>query len=241
MASKKKRVILVLILLAFGELIESTGFGKFNKLFPLKEEEKKCFRRAKNGQNKDGSEHQTSEEEMTSSQEPLLSPSSHETTKGGGQDTKQVSSPGLSTKPVTDVPQWHQWNESFYTFVSTTEMTWEDAANACSSMRVGARLVFIESELENKEVSRLAKVASEGRNNRWWIGLTDRVAEGVWKWYNVSLNYNNWWQGQPDNSGKNEDCGVLGFRWNGDNAFWADTSCTQQKKFICESGFGNDL
>ncbi|KAJ8018942.1 Galactose-specific lectin nattectin [Holothuria leucospilota] len=147
----------------------------------------------------------------------------------------------LTRNSVIDVPQWYHWNDSYYTFVSTTEMTWEDAANACSSMRVDAHLVFIESELENKDVSRLAKVASEGRNNRWWIGLTDRVTEGVWKWYNVSLNYNNWRQGQPDNSGKNEDCGELGFRWNGDNAFWNDAPCTEQKKFICESGLGNDL
>ncbi|KAJ8040018.1 Collectin-12 [Holothuria leucospilota] len=145
----------------------------------------------------------------------------------------------LSSK---DMPQWHLWNDSFYTFVDTTEMTWEDAANACSSMKEGAHLVFIESELENKEVSRLSKVASEGQNNRWWIGLTDIETEGVWKWYNVSLNYANWYQRQPDNGRNGEDCAELGYRWSGDNiAFWNDYQCTEKKKFICESGFGKDL
>ncbi|KAJ8040016.1 Neurocan core protein [Holothuria leucospilota] len=122
-------------------------------------------------------------------------------------------------------------------------------------MREGAHLVFIESELENKkvshlakEVSHLAKVARKEGNNRWWIGLTDKDTEvfiftstGVWKWYNVSLNYDNWSERQPDNARGNEDCGELGFKWSGENAFWNDARCTQQKKFICESGFGNDL
>ncbi|KAJ8039772.1 Collectin-12 [Holothuria leucospilota] len=180
MASKQKRVILVLTLLAFSELIKSMGFGKFNKMFPLREEEKKCFRRAKNE-------------------------------KG--------------------MQQWHRWNQSSYTFVHT-KSTWEDAANACSAMSEGAHLVFIESEPENREVSRLAKAASEGKEERWWIGLTDKVTEGSWKWYNVSLFYTSWGDGEPNNF--HEDCGELGYWWNNDFALWNNEPCTRQKKFICE-------
>ncbi|KAJ8040013.1 Collectin-12 [Holothuria leucospilota] len=190
---------------------------------------------------------------MTSPLEQPLSNSSDVSTIHDDHDTTSAaSSPGFSTEfakvihfsftlSQKDVPQWYHWNDSFYTFVSTNKRTWEDAAKACSSRREGAHLVFIKSELENKEVSRLSKVASKGLEKRWWIGLTDKDTEGVWKWYDVSLTYANWHRNQPDNAGKNEDCGELGFRWSGENAFWNDARCTRQKKFICESGFGNDL
>ncbi|KAJ8039924.1 C-type lectin domain family 4 member F [Holothuria leucospilota] len=146
-------------------------------------------------------EHHTLEEVMTPSQEPPLSTSTDETTTNiyVQETTKEVSSPEASTRPVTGMPRWHHWNKSFYTFVQT-KSTWEDAANACSSMREGAHLVFIESELENKEVSRLAKVASEGQEELWWIGLTDKETEGktgslhssvmLKKWANAVIFHN---------------------------------------------------
>ncbi|KAJ8039928.1 Collectin-12 [Holothuria leucospilota] len=127
--------------------------------------------------------------------------------------------------------QWHYWNKSFYTFVHT-KSTWEDAAISCSSMREGAHLVFIESEVENKEVSRLAKVASEGQEELWWIGLTDKETEGVWKWYNITAIYTPWMEYQPDDW-NGEDCGLLK-EWQDDRALWNDESCSFKVQFICE-------
>ncbi|KAJ8040180.1 hypothetical protein HOLleu_14404 [Holothuria leucospilota] len=77
-----------------------------------------------------------------------------------------------------DVTQWHHWGNSSYKFINTSTLTWEEAANACKVvMGEGAHLVFIESELEDKEVSRMVNIISEP-NQRWWIGLTDKDSEG---------------------------------------------------------------
>ncbi|KAJ8040179.1 Perlucin [Holothuria leucospilota] len=102
-------------------------------------------------------------------------------------------------------------------------------------MGEGAHLVFMESELEDKEVSRMVKIISEPRQ-RWWIGLTDKDSEGVWKWYNVSTNYTNWGDGQPSNNGGEENCVEINKDEN-DHVYWNDISCSRKFWFICEKGF----
>ncbi|KAJ8039927.1 C-type lectin [Holothuria leucospilota] len=197
----------------------NVGFGKFNKMFPLKDEEKKCFRRTNNGDNKQGTGQEKVGDKCSGTDSP-----EHATSGGSSQD--------VSTEPVTDVPpvQWHLWHKSSYAFVQITS-TWDDAVNACSSMGNGIHLVFIESELENKEVSRLANIASEGKH--WWIGLNDKETEGVWKWYNITSTYTKWMKGEPSNGLNREHCGHLK-KWQGDNALWNDLWCERKIYFICE-------
>lgn len=62
------------------------------------------------------------------------------------------------------------------------------------------------------------------------IGLTDQDDEGRFKWVTGSnLEYNNFWPGEPNNSGGKEDCAEM--RYSG---LWNDVSCNKEQYFICE-------
>ncbi|KAJ8031853.1 Collectin-12 [Holothuria leucospilota] len=111
-------------------------------------------------------------------------------------------------------------------------MTWEKAMNKCSSLEEGAHLVFIESEQENRAVSRLALGVSCLKKAEWWIGLNDKDAEDSWKWNDTPVNYTNWNNGEP-NGNKTENCGEFK-RWKDDNAWWNDRRCSKTNQFICE-------
>ena len=89
---------------------------------------------------------------------------------------------------------------------STSSMTWTNARAACDNM--GGHLVTITSAAENTFVF-----------NTWpsgWIGFTDEVTEGQWRWVTgETVTYTNWNGGEPNNAG-NEDYAqfVSGGRWN---------------------------
>ncbi|KAJ8032143.1 Perlucin [Holothuria leucospilota] len=102
----------------------------------------------------------------------------------------------------------------------------------CRSISASANLVFIESEQENREVSRLALEVSGQKQVKWWIGLNDMDEENNWKWNNVTVNYTNWERGEPNKSGP-ENC-VEFKEWENGNALWNDKECHWTNHFICE-------
>lgn len=89
---------------------------------------------------------------------------------------------------------------------STGSMTWTDARQACANM--GGYLVTVTTLAENNFLF-----------NLWpngWIGLTDEVVEGQWRWVTGEpFTWANWNSGEPNNAG-NEDYiqFVGGGRWN---------------------------
>lgn len=89
---------------------------------------------------------------------------------------------------------------------STGSMTWTDARQACLNM--GGHLVTSTSLAENNFLF-----------NLWpngWIGLTDEVIEGQWRWVTGEpFSWSNWNGGEPNNS-NNEDYiqFVGGGKWN---------------------------
>ena len=89
---------------------------------------------------------------------------------------------------------------------STGTANWTTAKSNCVAM--GGHLVTVTSSGEN---SFLFGLWPSG-----WIGLTDEVTEGTWKWVTgETFSYTNWNSGEPNNSG-NEDYiqFVSGGRWN---------------------------
>ena len=110
-----------------------------------------------------------------------------------------------TTPNIVGFSQQTNYNGHSY-YRSNGSMTWTNAKQACINM--GGHLVTITSLSENNFVF-----------NTWpsgWIGFTDEVVEGQWRWVTgESVTYTNWNGGEPNNAG-NEDYAqfVSGGRWN---------------------------
>ncbi|XP_015231842.1 PREDICTED: macrophage mannose receptor 1-like [Cyprinodon variegatus] len=67
----------------------------------------------------------------------------------------------------------------------------------------------------------------------FWIGLNDKIVEGVWEWSDGKpfIEYLSYWMsGQPDNW-NDEDCGELVGESFGQ---WNDENCNSKRKYICK-------
>lgn len=110
-----------------------------------------------------------------------------------------------TTPTLTGFTSQQNYNGHSY-YRSTGSAFWTAAKNACVNM--GGYLVTVTSAAENNFIF-----------NLWpsgWIGLTDEVVEGQWRWVTGEpYSYSSWNPGEPNNSG-NEDYVqfVGGGKWN---------------------------
>uniref|UniRef100_A0AAQ5YAX5 C-type lectin domain-containing protein n=1 Tax=Amphiprion ocellaris TaxID=80972 RepID=A0AAQ5YAX5_AMPOC len=115
---------------------------------------------------------------------------------------------------------WEHHRGKCYYF-STHKLTWEKSRNKCRDK--GGDLVKI-----------------DGRNEQFWIGLTDSEEEGQWLWVDGSpLDESFWGHYQPDNwiweDLKGEDCVRMGEKDGApDLNCWFDKSCQVPHRSICE-------
>ena len=116
-----------------------------------------------------------------------------------------VSLYSRTTPTITGFTSQQNYNGHSY-YRSTGLATWTGARDACTNM--GGHLVTVTTATENTFIYNLW---SSG-----WIGLTDEVTEGTWKWVTgEAYSYTSWNGGEPNNSG-NEDYiqFVTGGKWN---------------------------
>ncbi len=133
----------------------------------------------------------------------------------------------------------------FYRTVNAN-VTWSSALTAATSTSlngVSGELVTIGSQYENDLVWSLAR----GINNNIWLGASDTVTEGTWRWYNGSNasttfwvgagagtlqsgQYANWRATEPNDTGGAEDFGHL---WVVDGT-WNDWTSSVTMAYIVE-------
>eukprot|EP00063_Salmo_salar_P075393 XP_014050228.1 PREDICTED: CD209 antigen-like protein E isoform X1 [Salmo salar] len=122
---------------------------------------------------------------------------------------------------------WRYFDSSLY-FLSTETKTWKESRQDCLE-RV-ADLVIINS---NKEQTFLFNL-----HTRAWIGLTDSVTEGTWKWVDgTTLTTGYWGTGQPDNGGLfsgQQDCVEIYYRQDDPVQTWNDDKCGTNHNWIYE-------
>ena len=110
-----------------------------------------------------------------------------------------------TTPSLTGFTSQNNYNGHSY-YRSTGSAYWTDARTACANM--GGHLVTVTTSAENSFIFGLWPSG--------WIGLTDEVTEGVWKWVTgETYSYTSWNPGEPNNAG-NEDYVqfVGGGKWN---------------------------
>ncbi len=118
------------------------------------------------------------------------------------------------------------------TYILSTAATWEAAQAEARSL--GGNLVTINDAAEENWLKQTFGT------NELWIGLTDKDAEGIFKWASrEDVTYTNWVPGEPNNSGTNAD--YVRMNYNGQ---WGDLPEDSQRRGIIEIDWsvagGND-
>ncbi|XP_066533738.1 asialoglycoprotein receptor 1-like [Hoplias malabaricus] len=130
---------------------------------------------------------------------------------------------------------WRYFNSHIY-FIFTEKKRWSESREDCK--RSGGDLVIINSREEQEFITR------NFCNREAWIGLTDHVSEGVWKWLdNSALTTGFWWPGEPNDYDQMEDCSITNFRLSPPHTVssWADYPCNHPVAGICEKTFSLKL
>ncbi|XP_049315393.1 C-type lectin 37Db-like [Bactrocera dorsalis] len=119
----------------------------------------------------------------------------------------------------------------YYLISTTSTMNWFGAMLYCR--KYDSDLAVIESEAEMNTLS--SYLTTNGNiGKQFWLGLTDLAEEG--KFMSIKdgrpMPYAKWSFGQPDNTGRNEDCVHL---WPVNNIFHMnDDHCMVLHYAICE-------
>ncbi|XP_055996996.1 CD209 antigen-like protein C isoform X1 [Ostrea edulis] len=122
---------------------------------------------------------------------------------------------------------WKKFSGNCYRLLSGKK-NWDSAKSACKALQ--ANLADVTSESENRWLYK----TFTGLKKFAWIDAADKSKEGEWRWSSSGklLTYNAWNKGEPNDAGRNEDCGCV-FEHKG-KLVWADAPCTSQYQLLCK-------
>ncbi|XP_038837937.1 C-type lectin domain family 4 member E-like isoform X2 [Salvelinus namaycush] len=167
---------------------------------------------------------QTSYNTLTKERDQLKT-SSNTLTKERDQQQKEIDDlmRKFSNLKQTCPDGWQKFECSCY-YLSTGEKTWEESRQDCLDRR--ADLVIVNSDKEQEFLFKF--------NKSFWIGLTDSVTEGTWKWVDgTPLTTPRYWgSGQP-NDDVGENCALFSHS-SSDQGKWHDYPCSTTHYGICE-------
>ncbi|XP_068726816.1 perlucin-like protein [Montipora capricornis] len=125
---------------------------------------------------------------------------------------------------------WVRHGKSCYYIDDTPTKTWSAARAACKGL--GADLPIITSAEENKFIGDLVFKQTTLTWGGAWIGIKRKQADDKLYWIDgtpVAGGYTSWTEGNPSNSGGNEDCGhIIGKTdpgWESHEKMWNDVNC----------------
>ncbi|XP_035526103.1 collectin-12-like [Morone saxatilis] len=140
--------------------------------------------------------------------------------------SRQVQLPVATTAAPGCQPEFRKFGDSCYYFSSGSQrLNFDESNQFCTNI---SSLMLIINDNEEQQFVRNA-IAGKGY---FWLGLTDREEENVWKWVDGTIPvFKKWKPGQPDNwthgHEEGEDCAGLIH-----NANWNDFYCTDRIGFI---------
>ncbi|GAA6235976.1 collectin-12-like [Lates japonicus] len=140
----------------------------------------------------------------------------------------QVQPPVTTAAPPGCPPEFRKFGDSCYYFSTGAQrLNFDEANQFCTNM--SSHMLIINNNEEQQYVR--SAIAGKGY---FWLGLTDREEENIWKWVDGTIPvFKKWKPGQPDNwthgHEDGEDCAGLIH-----NANWNDFYCTDRIGFICE-------
>nr|ADG85658.1 lectin E [Penaeus japonicus] len=108
--------------------------------------------------------------------------------------------------------------------------TWQDAVDLCKSH--GGQLLVIEDCETFALVYDFIRSQEVTKAKHYWLGATDEVNEGTWKFVNnraVPMGVPFWGAKEP-NSGTSANCAIL---HGSNNHYWYDIPCTNKYNPIC--------
>ncbi|XP_062454337.1 C-type lectin domain family 17, member A-like [Rhea pennata] len=120
---------------------------------------------------------------------------------------------------------WKIFEKSCYSF-STETMSWEDARQICADQ--GSHLVVVNTDQEQNFLK-----DNINSSSTYWLGVTDKLEEGIWLWINgeaLSISYWNTWRKNKDK--EQQDCGSIG-----PDGIWIDDRCSRAHRWICEKSW----
>ncbi|KAL4656802.1 C type lectin receptor C [Arapaima gigas] len=129
-------------------------------------------------------------------------------------------------------PSWLLFNSSCY-YISTRSNSWQGSEQFC--VEHGGHLAIIHAPEEQTFIwNKLVR----GHWNAYWIGISDKKAEGDWFWVDgTKLVGGFWMEGEPNNH-IDEDCGYM-VKTDNSNiqplSSWYDAPCELHWSFICKT------
>jgi hypothetical protein len=111
-----------------------------------------------------------------------------------------TQSAGIAVKPPVGVPADAKFYNGKWYRVYLEKVPWNRAKERCKAL--GGQLVVIPDQLTWE----FLKTLSEQGTVQLWLGATDEVTEGVWKWIDgTPMKFKGWRPGEPNNAGGSEN------------------------------------
>jgi hypothetical protein len=125
---------------------------------------------------------------------------------------------------IVDTQTWASNGHTYYLLSGgTSNLTWNDAEAA--AVLLGGHLATVDSDATQ---SWIWATFGAGTNRHMWIGLTDQVTEGTFKWIATGQvpTYTNWYPGEPNNFGDEDYVFIMASDFVGGSGaaggFWND-------------------